>query len=146
MRSKSLNWSQTLNFLNTVSEKLNLKVGEVQEWILAIELGVRKNFISSEKRINVNPPPSAMMGLEIGFSCIWWVQGKCLPFISLSTFLKSAIKLCFFPSAFHDGDFPLSSGPGPSGLLLLLRVLHILWGQGELSRDLICWPDLLCFL
>lgn len=39
------------NFLNPVSEKLHLEVGEVQGWTLAIELGLRKNFISSEKRI-----------------------------------------------------------------------------------------------
>lgn len=57
---------------------------------------------------------------------------------------KSASKtLVFFLQISMDSNFPLSPDPSRP---LLLSVLHIIWGRGNLSRDLICWPDLLCFL
>ena len=57
---------------------------------------------------------------------------------------KSASKtLVFFLPISMDSNFPLSPNPSKP---LLLSVLHVIWGRGNLSRDLICWPDLLCFV
>lgn len=67
-----------------------------------------------------------LKNLKIWLPCIWWVQGKRLSFISLSTQKKSTSKsllLFFFLQLSLDSDFPLS--PNPSRLLLL-SVLHII--------------------
>lgn len=53
------------------------------------------------------------------------------------------ILFIFFLQISMDSNFPLSPDPSRP---LLLSVPHIIWGRGNLSRDLICWPDLLCFL
>lgn len=91
-----------------------------------------------------------MVQLKVWFSCSSRVQGKCLSSILLSTLKKKKRKeksasktLVFFLPISMDSNFPLSPDPSRP---LLLSVLHVIWGRGNLSRDLICWPDLLCFL